>query len=237
MSNNIKYLVLIIFLLSACNNSSKQENNNSTFDFSDWNNVKEVFNQWRTQQIKKGYFAESCLSNPEEFINKYGDKWQTDSLRYALPNLPEKFNSEIDTCMVDINSDGEQDVIFKINPIDCINGNGASTHLPLYLSVISNGDKYVIDNTYIDKIEIAIGDYRKQLSNREYQWFQIDSIRNENGNIVISGNSSIYLNDDASCCPSIELSFVGYIDKTMKGHIDIIGTNSERKFKDHLTTF
>ncbi|NDW09321.1 hypothetical protein [Dysgonomonas sp. 520] len=236
----IRIGIFIIILCSACNTSSKKENNNSMFDLSDWNNVKEVFNQWRKQEIKKGYFVESCLSNAEEFINKYGDKWETDSLRYALPNLSEKFNSDIDTCMVDINLDGKQDVIFKINPIDCVNGNGASAHPPLYISVISSKNSYIIDNTCISKVETAIRDYRKQLSNREYQWFQIDSIRNDKGIIVMSGNSSIYLNDDANCCPSIELSFVGYINKSMKGHINIeaINTNqfdnTESKFKTKL---
>ncbi|NDW09429.1 hypothetical protein [Dysgonomonas sp. 520] len=233
------YLLGFITLLSfACNSSNKQESYNSLFDLSDWNKVKEVFNQWRKQEIKKGYFVENCLSNPEEFINKYGDKWETDSLRYALPNLLEKFNSDIDTCMVDINLDGKQDVIFKINPIDCVNG--ASTHPPLYILVVSSKNSYIIDNTCISKVKTAIRDYTKQLSNREYQWFQIDSIRNDKGIIIISGNSSIYLNDDANCCPSIELNFIAYIDKSMKGHINIeaINTNqfdnTESKFKTKL---
>jgi len=188
-------------------------------NLSDWNKVKKVFRQWRNDEISKGYYVESCLENPEKFIEKYEDKWMTDSLRYAIPNNPEKFT----TYKADINFDGKQDVIFKIFPIDCIEGNGLAAPTPIYVTLLSKEGSYIVDNTFIYKVEKSIKNFSKTLSNNEYQWILIDDIKSERGIVVISGNSHIYLDDDASCCPSIVFDFTGYIDKTMKGYIQITG--------------
>lgn len=217
---------------------------NPAFNLSDWDKIKTAYRQWREDEIRKGFYVESCLENPEVFIEKYGDKWMTDSLRYALPNIPEKFpvihekfGFDIDTFMVDMNFDGKQDIIFKILPDDCLQGNGLAAHPPIYLTVLSRENTYIVDNTHINKVEKSIENFREKLSDREYSWISIDKIKNEQGIISISGNSCIYLENDASCCPSVEFDFTAYMDKTTNGYIQVNGVyknefeETENKFE------
>ena len=205
------------FIESPCNNLAEIESpyNNLV----DWNELKKAFQQWRENEISKGYYVESCLDNPEAFIEKYGDKWMTGSLRYALPDNPEEFT----TYKADINFDRKQEVIVRIFPIDCVNGCGLAAHEPLYVTFLSRQGHYIVDNTFIHKVEKTIRNFRKQFSNREYQWILIDDIKSERGIIVISGNSYIHLDNDVDCCPSIEFDFTVYMDKTGKEYMLING--------------
>jgi hypothetical protein len=234
MTTKIYLLTFTILLCFSCKCKS-QENKPLN-----WDKVKVAFKQWRSGELKKGYYVENCLADPMEFIEKYGDKWMTDSLRYALPAIPKKLNEDFDTCLVDINFDGKQDVIFRIRPEDCLQGNGSSVHPPIHITFISKNDNYVFDNSCIDSVEKTIKDYAEQLSSRNYQWFQIKSISTNKNRIIISGSSFVLLDDDASCCPSIEFDFKGYVQKSGKGYIEIDGihrnwvTEENKKIKLQL---
>ena len=111
-----------------------------------------------------------------------------------------------------------------------------AAHPPLYVTVLSKDTNYIVDNTCIQKVEKTIQNFRKKLSEREYLYISIDKIKNEKGFIVLSGNSCIYLEYDASCCPSIEFNFTAYMDKTKKGYIRINGVN-KNQFEKKADTF
>ena len=204
---------------------------NVIFEKENWLEVQNAYEVWRQQEINSGTYVHSCGNSAEEFANK---PYRS---RYALPIISENLNTEmIDTLMVDINYDDIQDVIFKIRPIDCLEGNGASADAAINLLIASNANKYeVIENSILTQIERVLKKLRKDISTRDHQWIEFDKAANNKGIITILGNSSIYLDDDPSCCSSIECKFTSYIDLMGKGYIDIDVTHKD-KFDD-LETF
>ena len=187
------------------------------FSPADWRKVKNVFNKWRKKEIKNGYYAEDCLSDIDEFFNN-----SDSDARYALPKISEEFCEYFDTCMVDINFDGKQDVVFKFRPEDCLRGCGTAAHPPMHITILSMGNQYAFNNFYIDKAEKTIKDFTKQLQEGySYEWFVIKNLSTDKGYIFMSGTSTVLLGDDPTCCHSITFDFYCYMDKSGNGYIDI----------------
>ncbi len=224
-----------------------QHSNISTIKKSNWNIIKKAYSQWRKQELKKGYFMAYCpvyndsIGSYKDYIYDYegedtGLEWGGyGGLRYAVPEIPDEFSREFDVFKVDINFDEKQDVIFRILPIDCINGLGTfSMHPPIYVSLVSNGNKYEFDNSLINRVITATKDFSKKFQNHDFHWLEIKDITNQNGVLVISGDFMVYLENDASCCPSINPQFSCYIDKTGKGYLDMEVVYKPQSFPEDI---
>jgi hypothetical protein len=213
------------------------------FSEDDWENVKKAYNKWRKEEIAKGNYQEEC---PDAFLNQddeddedYVDRLGMD----ALPNIPAKFKRDgevhygemyMDTLMADINFDGKLDVVFKVDPMDCM---GSSSLLPtIYPSFLSKENQYQTDNSWtVSKAIEAIIRFNYEAGDGRVatEGAFVSSIEAKDGVIIISGNSaateyfenSAESDDDPNCCPSywFEYDFHYYIDKSGNGYADIDG--------------
>lgn len=220
---------------------------------SDWIEIEKLYESWRKDKIAKGIYSEDCFFNDEETHSEVFKNIELESLlRYMLPKigindfseLYKNYNSNSlgnypDTCLLiaDVNFDGKLDVILQIRPIDCLQGWYCNTS-PLYLAFLSGENEYKFDNTFIDKLRrVVIDDFSERISSMDYYWFRITDISVENGLITFTGSSTIYLENDGSCCPSIIFDYECFMDKSGKGYVCLNGTyeygypEEESKFK------
>ncbi|MDR1808853.1 MAG: hypothetical protein LBR34_00405 [Prevotella sp.] len=198
-----------------------------SFTSSDWERVKLAYNQWRKKEIRKGNYAERCMTL-EELAKEETD---TDLIpRYALPAIPAKIKKaqfddcSIDTLRADINCDGKMDVLFRIYPWDNEHGTGSARHPLIYATFVSKNGNYIFDNKHVDKTIKKIWTFAKNYPDDtwdDWEWTEIDKISVKDGRVIIQGHSEMHISSDASCCPSVRFDFTSYTYQSGKGYMDI----------------
>lgn len=138
------------------------------------------FEQWKSIQYKKGVYATEKNCNLDT-MTKEGYKGPT----MGIPN-------DIDISFTDINNDNKLDAIVTFSPDQCDGGN-ALMNAQIRVLILSNNAGYIIDDTYIDKIETR---FKKG-------WFNIEKASYG----TFFGTYYEYKETDGRCCSSIRRPF------------------------------
>jgi hypothetical protein len=96
-----------------------------------------------------------------------------------------------------INDDDQLDALVLFSPRQCDGGN-ASMNAQKRVLILSQGQSYTIDDTFIDQVE---QNHNKKTG--AWGWFWIDRAADR----YFYGTYSAYKDEDPRCCPSIERRF------------------------------
>ncbi|MBL0288836.1 MAG: tetratricopeptide repeat protein [Bacteroidetes bacterium] len=194
------------------------------------NNLFSTYNEWRQNEIDFGEFSEKCLP---------WDSIEFQYSRYALPKItdfekPYYDVNEIDTSSSYFNNDNFPDYLFSILPRDCQNGNGVfSIHPPIYLLMLSDGDKFIMDNSILESVESTLNDFCNNINGFFAKRLYFGEIFQDEGENMLGGDFNVWLEDDANCCPSIIAKFKTYLpSNTSDGIIEIEGTVTNNETGD-----
>jgi len=135
------------------------------------------FEQWKVIQHKKGTYETEKRCNMDTVTK--------DGYNGSGIGMPK----DINISFTDINNDGKLDAIVTFHPDQCDGGN-ALMNAQTRVLILSNGITYVIDDTFIDKIESR---YKKG-------WLNIE---NATGGTFF-GAYYEYKDTDGRCCPSVQ---------------------------------
>jgi hypothetical protein len=224
-------LLILILLIISCDNQLKDKNSKNQ-------RIKNLFlkyDEWRQKEIDAQHFVDRCVAM---------DSIETLTTRYALPKIADLDTNfydtkEIDTSSFIYNSDTIPDYLFIILPRDCQQGNGIfSQHPPIYILMLSDKDSFVIDNSILKSVESALNNYFGTLKGFYAERLYFEKVFKENGEHVITGTFNIWVEDDATCCPSIDAKFKAFLPSNSSGYIDVEGTikneETEQKFEKRL---
>jgi hypothetical protein len=216
MKNLMTYILLFILGFTSC----KQNKN-------DYEKVINKFQDWRSIEVSKGNLWDSCP--PIEQVSE--DK------RWAI-------SKDFKATFEDINDDGMIDGLLTFQANDCLQGNAAIDESRKAVLIISNKKEqnFYYDSTILKAIIYSLS---TDIELRVSKHYRIDFENITEGPYSdISGDCSIWTDDNAHCCPSIKGIFtyslnskeidvdyyqdINYDDKT---------TIKKTLFHSHLKTF
>ncbi len=167
-------ITCILILLGLSNKLAAQSK-------SEYLQIINKFEQWKSIQFKKGIYATEKKCNLGTVTK--------DSYTGPTMGIP----NDVDISFTDINNDNKLDAIVMFNPSQCDGGN-ALMNAQIRILILSNGMTYIADDTYIDKIE----------SRFKKGWFSIKKASYG----TFFGTYYEYKETDGRCCPSIRRPFI-----------------------------
>jgi hypothetical protein len=177
---NIQPSILLLFLIVVLSNQQCQSQKASS-----QKSILDVFEQWKSEQYTKRTHVELKDCTIDAVING-GENHPG----IGIPN-------EFQVSYAYINDDDQLDALVLFSPRQCDGGN-ASMNAQTRVLILSQGQSYTIDDTFIDQAE------RKHIeSMRTWGFFWIE--RAIDGHFY--GTYSAYKDEDPRCCPSIERKF------------------------------
>jgi hypothetical protein len=169
-------ILLICVFLTSCSNKQNYKYQNENID-----RIKQVFNDWKNNEIKNGHFINHDSCNWEYVsklkINELQDIW-------SIP-------SELNYSFADLNNDSIIDGLISFCPDQCDGGSG-SVWFRYQILIVSYKTKYDLSCFLSEGLSNQIG--------KSKEGFRfIDSIANNE----IWGTYYEFKEGDAFCCPSI----------------------------------
>ncbi|OYU95362.1 MAG: hypothetical protein CFE21_09430 [Bacteroidetes bacterium B1(2017)] len=170
-------LILLSLLILGC--STQQSENN--IDQKEISDIKKAFESWTKSEISKGNFFAMDSCNGDYYMRK--DSLGLESVfGYAVPDD----SSEINYYYANLNGDTKKDALITFTPYQCDGGN-ASMWVQYQVLVLSQGDSYLVDDSYFERFDTAPG------------LFQLDSVAPK----AVFGTYFEFAEKDGRCCPSI----------------------------------
>jgi hypothetical protein len=176
--SNIILTLLISALLYSCT-TRKAENSIDNKTITD---IKSAFDNWTKSEIKKGNFFAIDSCNMGYYVMK--DSLGLESV-FGL-SVPDD-SSEIYYYYADLNEDKKKDALITFTPYQCDGGN-ATMWVQYQLLVLSQGDKYLVNDNYFERFKTDPG------------FFHLDSV----GIKTVFGTYFEFTDNDGRCCPSIK---------------------------------
>ena len=151
--------------------------NNSGFAQSDYSRIIGRFEQWKKEQYKNGAYETENRCNLDS-VSK---------IDYKGPDVG--IPKDLNIYFTDINNDSRLDALVAFHPDQCDHGN-ALMNAQVRLLILSHGENYTVDQSFIDKIEKDI----------KKGWLNIESVTDG----TFYGTYYQYKENDGRCCPSIK---------------------------------
>ena len=169
------YLLIIPFILTSC--SKGQSTNNL---------IEKETEKWKKELLINGEVGPPCK---DDYI-----KWGEENPDVYF-GLPEKINSKVS----DFNNDGKDDILLYFHagdPCNGGNGNGSDFSQLIY----SNGEEYLYNKNLSSKIANLVNEEFINKS-KTYGANNVLIFINEFDK-MISGEYTLWTENDAHCCPS-----------------------------------
>lgn len=168
------FLILPLIIISC----SKAQSNDSIVE----NEIK----KWKKELLINGDIGPSCT---EDYV-----KWAKNNPDVYF-GLPEKINHKVS----DFNNDGKDDILMYFHAGDpCNGGNGAGSDFSQL--IYSNGNDYLYNKNLTAKIENLV----KEEFNKKTKSFGNNAVLIfiSDFDKVITGEYTLWTENDAHCCPS-----------------------------------
>jgi hypothetical protein len=208
----ISFGVLTSF--AFCDNSYRKKTTGGLIDNSiEKGEIKRLFIEWQTREIKAKHFFPKDWCNPDSFMRHNIIKENLDSIKGLIYGFPSD-STEYKFSFADLNNDGKLDGLVVFVPDQCDGGNASMWKQWQVFLLSKNGNYEITDTLHVNSFASTSFD--------SLGFYWLDSIATDK----IFGTYFEFKAKDGHCCPSIQRPVTfDFIEKKLS----FIGDNIDRK--------